>query len=208
MPGPQSWEKGSLSNMGSKVCEFGSLYQTRVKITKTQIIYYRMEELITLHHGNFMILGKYAKAYTQRTGCSKLVGEWSIQSQLFLDEMKRECPGQNTRRQEWNLFLLEWMFQNTTAIWHKECQRQSNRLPLEPSEVAFEHPNEQTLVASRDTNLLQVVEQMYKGEYVVAPRVFTCTQCNDLMKELLKGPLWMPALGWHTRWKGASWIAF
>ena len=76
-----------------------------------------MEELITLHHGNFVIWGKSAKEYTLRTGCFNLVADWALQSQLFLDKMKKEHPGQNTtHRQEWNLFLLERMFHNAAAM--------------------------------------------------------------------------------------------
>ena len=68
-------------------------------------------------------------------------------------------------------------------MWHTEHQRHSHGL-LEPSEAALEHPRMQTLVGSRDTDLLQVAEWIYKGEYVMAPSVFTCAQHNDLMKEL------------------------
>ena len=32
-------------------------------MTKTQIVYYGMEELITLHYGNFVILGKWVKQF-------------------------------------------------------------------------------------------------------------------------------------------------
>ena len=64
-----------------------------------------MEELITLHHGNFAILGKWLKEYAQRTGCSNQAADWALHSQLFLDEMKKEHPWWNTfHRQEWNLF--------------------------------------------------------------------------------------------------------
>ena len=80
--------------------------------------------------------------------------------------------------------LLERMFHNATAMWHKEHQRCSHGLPLEPSEAPLEHPSMQTLVGSRDTDLLQDAEQIYKGEYMVAPSMFTCTQCDNLMKEL------------------------
>ena len=76
------------------------------------------------------------------------------------------------------------MFHDAATMWHKENQRYSHRLPLEPSEAALEHPSMLTLVESRDTNLLQVAEQIYKGEYVAAPSMFTSAQCNDLMKEL------------------------
>ena len=53
-------------------------------------------------------------------------------------------------------------------------------LKPEPSEPAIEHPNMQTLVGARDTDLLQVTEWIYKGKYMVAPNMFTC---NNLMKE-------------------------
>ena len=146
-----------------------------------------MEELITLHYGNFVILGKRAKEYTQRTGCFNWVADWSLKSQLFLGEMKKECLGQNTtHKQEWNLFLLEWMFHNATAMWCKECQRHPCRISLEPPDTALEHPGVQFLVESRDANLLQLAEWIYKGKYVVVPSMFTCTQCNDLMKELCR----------------------
>ena len=99
--------------------------------------------------------------------------------------MKREHPGWNaTHRQEWSLFLLEQMFHNAITMWHKEHQRSSHGLPLEPSEAAMEHLNVQTLVGSRDTNLLQVAELIQMGKCVVVPSVFTYAQFNDLMKEL------------------------
>ena len=198
-------DKGSLSNMGSKVHGFGSLYHTWVRITKTQIVCYRMEELITLHHGNFTILGKWEKEYTQRSGCSNAVAEWALLSQLFLDKLKKECPGWNTTcRQEWNLFLLEWMFHNAAAMQHKRHQRHSHRLPLEPSEAVLEHPSMQTLVGSRDTDLLQVTEWIYKDEYMVAPSVFTCTLMQWPHEGAMKGTLWTLDLGWPTRQKGTS----
>ena len=76
-----------------------------------------MEKLITLHLNNFAILGKRAKECAQRTGCSNQVADQALQSQLFLDEMKKECPGQNaTQRQQWNLFLLERMFHNAITM--------------------------------------------------------------------------------------------
>ena len=58
--------------------------------------------------------------------------------------------------------------------------------PLEPSEAALQHPSMQTLVGSRDGDLLQVAEEIYKGEYVEAPSRFTNTQHDDFMKELQK----------------------
>ena len=67
---------------------------------------------------------------------------------------------------------------------HKKLQRHSHGLPLEPSEVALEHLNMWSLVGSRDTDLLQVAEWIYKGKYMVVPSMFTHAQCNECMKEL------------------------
>ena len=156
-----------------------------------------MEELITLHHGNFAILGKRVKEYAQRTGCFNWVADQTLQSQLFLDEIKKEHPRQDaTCRQEWNLFLLERVFQNAVTMWCKELQRCPCRILLEPSETALEHPSVWTLVGSKDANLLKVTEQIYKDGYVVAPSIFSHSQCDELMKELWK------ELSNHLTWAG------
>ena len=144
-----------------------------------------MEELIILHHGYFAILRKREKEYAQRTGCSNQVANQTLQSQLLLDEMKKECPGLDAaHRQEWNLFLLERMFHNTAAMWHKDLQKHLCGISLEPSETALEHSSVWTLVVSKDDNLLQVTEQIYKGGYVVSPSIFSHSHCDDFMKEL------------------------
>ena len=105
--------------------------------------------------------------------------------------MKKEHPGQDaTCRQELNLFLLERMFHNATTIWHKELQRYPCGIPLEPSETALEDPSVWTLVGSEDSDLLQIAEQIYKGGYIVAPSIFSHSQCDDLMKELSEFQTW------------------
>ena len=55
------------------------------------------------------------------------------------------------------------MFRNATTMWHKELQRCPCGIPLEPLEIALENSSVQTLVGSKDTNLLQVAEQIYNG---------------------------------------------
>ena len=124
------------------------------------------------------------KEFPQRKGCSNLVADWALQSQLFLDEMKKEHPIWNTaHRQEWSLFLLEQMFHNAADMQHKEHQRYSQGFPLEPPETALEHPSIWTLIGSSNSDLLWVAEQIYKGEFVVVPSMFTHAQ-QDFMKEL------------------------
>ena len=147
--GTQSWKIRVVCLIWvQKFCGFGSFYQTSVRITKKQIICYRMEELITLHHGNFAILGKWAKEFTQRTGCSSWVADWALQSQLLLDEMMKEHLGWSTAcKEEWSLFLLEPMFHNAAAMGHKKCQRHSWGLPLEPTETTLEHSGPKTPVS-------------------------------------------------------------
>ena len=82
-----------------------------------------MEELVTLHYGNFSILGKWVREFTWRTGCSNWVGDWTLQSQLFLNKLCREHLGWNTtQKQEWGLFLLENMLHNAAAMQRKEHQ--------------------------------------------------------------------------------------
>ena len=76
------------------------------------------------------------------------------------------------------------MFHNDTAMQCREHQRCSQGLPLEPTEVVPEHPSVWTHVGSRDSNLLSVTEQIYKGEYMVVASVFTCGQHYEFMKEL------------------------
>ena len=132
------------------------------------------------------------KKYAQRTDCSNWVVHWTLWSQLYLDEMNKECWGWNTAcKQEWNLFLLERMFHNTATMWHKELQRWPCQIPLalEPSETAVENPSMWTLVGSRDAELLLVAEWIYKGKYIVVPSVFTHVQWEDLMKELQRTSL-------------------
>ena len=125
------------------------------------------------------------KGVAQRMGCSNQVADQALQSQIFLDEMKIEHQEWNNAcRHEWSLFILEQMFCNTAAMQHKEHQRHSQGFLLEPTKTAPEHPSVQTLIESWDTNLLQVMEQIYKDKYMVAPSMFTHAQQEDFMKEL------------------------
>ena len=82
-----------------------------------------MEELVTLHYGNFSILGEQAREFTQRTSCSNQVADQTLWLQLFLNELCREYPGwSTTQNQEWGLFLLEHMLCNVSTIQRKEHQ--------------------------------------------------------------------------------------
>ena len=60
------------------------------------IICYRMEELVTLQYGNFLILAKQGRDYAQGTSCLNQVAKWTLHFQLFLDELGQEQLGWNT----------------------------------------------------------------------------------------------------------------
>ena len=49
------------------------------------IVCYRMEELVTLHYGNFSILGEWVREFTQSTSCSN----WVANQNLYLHVEKR-----------------------------------------------------------------------------------------------------------------------
>ena len=75
-----------------------------------------MEEFVTLHYGNFSILGEWAKEFTQRNG-SNWVADETLRGQMFLNELKREHLGWSTaQKQDWGLFLLEHMLHNVAAM--------------------------------------------------------------------------------------------
>ena len=97
-------------------------------MTRTQIVCYRMEELLTLYYGNFAILGERVRDFAWCTSCSNCIADRTQRSQIFLDKLKREHPGwTTTHRQEWGLFLLEHLLHNTDSMKKKEHQRCSQR---------------------------------------------------------------------------------
>ena len=60
-------------------------------------------------------------------------------------------------------------------MWHKEHQRHSQGPPKETAETAPKHSSVD-LIGSQDSEILQVVEHIYRGKYTVAPSVFSCMQ--------------------------------
>ena len=125
------------------------------------IVCYKMEELVILHYGNFSILGEWVREFTQRTGCSNQVADWTLRSQLFLHELHREHLGwSTTQKQEWDLLLLEHMCHSVATMWRKEHQRCSQGSESEMAESAPEHPSVQALLGSPDAEILKMAEQV------------------------------------------------
>ena len=132
-------------------------------MTKTQIICYRMEELIILYHSNFAILRERVRDFAQHTSCSNHVADRTLRSQILLDKLRREHLGwTTTHKQEWGLFLLENMLQNAASMKKEVCERCSHRSQSEKSkEEAPEHPLVRTFIGTTDEAIIQVAEQVY-----------------------------------------------
>ena len=76
------------------------------------------------------------------------------------------------------------MFHNVVTMQHTEHLRFSRGPLSETEEIAPEHPSVQALVGSQDSDILKVVEQIYRIEDQVAPSVFTHVDQEDFMREL------------------------
>ena len=143
-----------------------------------------MEELITLYYRNFAILGDRVRDFAQQTGCSNHIVGRPLRSQIFLNELKREHWSWATvHRQEWGLFLLEYLLHNANSMRKKEHQKYSRRPQAEETEeVAPEHPSVRALLGA----IIQVAEQVYQGEWTLALSMLSYQQHNECMRELLQ----------------------
>ena len=96
-----------------------------------------MKELIILYYGSFAILGDRVREYAWWTSCSNCIVDWTLRSQIFLKELRREHPGWTTaQRQEWGLFLLEHLLHYADSMRKKECQWCSQRPQAEGTKEA------------------------------------------------------------------------
>ena len=153
----QSWrDRGCFYSTGLKLHKPSSLYQTQIWIARTFIVYYSMEELVTLYYGNFSLLGEWVREFAWSISCSNQVAGWTLWSLLFLIKFQREHLGwSTTQKQEWGLFLWEWMLHNVASLQRKECWRCFWGLQLELAKSAPEHPSVQTLLGSPDSEILR-----------------------------------------------------
>ena len=152
-----------------------------------------MGELTTLYYSNFAILGERAKDFAWQTGSSNCIADWTLRSQIFLNKLRREHPAWTTaHRQEWVLFILEHLLHNAASMKKKEHWRHSWRSQAEETkEVAPECPLIKTLKGATDDTIIQLVKQVYWGEWTLVPSVLFCNQHNDCMIELQQD------LSWH-----------
>ena len=138
----------------------------------------------------FWPLCEWAKLVALRTGCLKSIAEWAVRWQLFLDELRKEHPGQRLiQQQEWGLFLLEHLFHNATAIrkrkqqWHAwRCQHFLQTAMAE--EMAPEHPSIRSLLGSTDDEILEIAEQVYWGQYEAVSSILPHWHQEQFMAEL------------------------
>ena len=73
---------------------------------------------------------------------------------------------------------------NTATMQRKEHQRYSGGSQLETTDMAPKHPSMQTLLGSPDSAILEIAEQVYRGEWVVALSILPHRQQDDCMREL------------------------
>ena len=134
-----------------------------------------MEELITLYYGSFAILGEEAKDFAWHTSCSNCVTDRALMSQIFLNKLRREHLGWTTTyRHKRRPFLLECLFHYVASMKKKECQRWSQRSQDEETkEAAPEHPSMRALLGATDDAIIQVAEQVYWGEWTLAPSMLS-----------------------------------
>ena len=168
-----------------------------------------MEELITLHHGNFVILGKGQRNMPKEQAA---LTEWQNRPSMpsfFWMKWRRNVQG--------GILPIgkngTWVCWNKCSIMLTPCGIKNFKgVPaeslLEPSETALEHPSMWTLVGSRDASLLQVAEQMYKGKHVAGTQHIHPHTMWWPNEGAMMGSLWVPDPGWPTWWNRASWIAF
>ena len=145
-----------------------------------------MEELITLHYGNFTSLGQRARDFVWCTSCSNHIADRALRTHIFLDEMRRKHPDwASTHKQEWGLSLLECLLLNVASMQKKECWRHSQRSQAEETEETNpEHPSMRTLIGATDDAIIQMAEQVYQEKWALAPSMLSHHQHDDCMREL------------------------
>ena len=152
-----------------------------------------LEKLVTLQYESISTLGKWAKQVALRTGCLKWVTDWALRWQLYLDELGKDCPQWSIAwRQKWGLFLLEWLFHTAATMWRRELQCHMwrhlySRQTAAAEDMAPEQLVVQTLLASRDEDILKIAEDISCGWYQLAPSILPCQHQDQLMSNLHKG---------------------
>ena len=120
----------------------------------------------------------------------KQVTDWALRWQLYLDELGRDCPRWSiTRRQEWGLFLLEWLFHTATAIWRRKLQHQMWRCPhshltTAAKDTGLKQQKVQTLLGSTHEEILELAREVYLGWYQVVSNILLNWCRDQLMSNL------------------------
>ena len=76
-----------------------------------------------------------------------------------------------TQKQEWGLFLLQHLLHNVGTMQRKEHQRCSCGPQFDMADAAPEHPSMWTLLGSPDAAILKIAENVYRGEWTLAPSI-------------------------------------
>ena len=96
-----------------------------------------------------------------------------------------------THHQEWGLFLLEHLLHNVAAMSRKEWERTTRKHPdaqqIEMAEVmALAYPSIRTLLGSTNQEILDINEQVFWGEYVLAPNELPHWQQENTWQSYIK----------------------
>ena len=184
-------DKGSLSDAGLKVCGFGSLCQTWVRITGKLIIHY-----ITFteweKRNDHPLLWQFC--HPRRKGKGVCLANWLFWPHCWLDTEEPDLPpwaeerttGLNYHpRQEWGLFLLEHLLHYTDSMRKKEHWRHSWWPQTEGTkEAAPKHPFVRALLGTTHEAIIQVAEQICWGQWTLAPCILSHHQQDKCMREL------------------------
>ena len=94
-----------------------------------------------------------------------------------------------THHQKRGLLILKHLLHNAAAMWWKERERTIQRCPqAKPIEMAKvtspAHPSVRTFLGSTDWETLDILEQVYQEEYVLAPSELPRRQQAEYMMDL------------------------
>ena len=104
---------------------------------------YSLEELLTLQYRSFSALGEWAKQVRLRTGYSKQVTELWGGSCTWMSSAKTAAGWNISRRQDWGLFLLEWLFKTAATMQRRQLNVtcEDAPIPTKPQQPRMQPPS-------------------------------------------------------------------
>ena len=120
-----------------------------------QIVYYRMEELITLHYGNFTILRERVRDFTWCTTCLTTLLIELLEPRSSLMKWVENTQGGHCLQARVGTLLIGCLLHNAASMRKKEHHRCSWRSHTEETEEAApEHPSMGTIIGATDDAII------------------------------------------------------